>query len=50
MAGTSKNVTVRTKKNMHNWFGLVEQMSDDSMAKKIYNGKASGNRGRGKPR
>ena len=35
---------------MLSWFGHVERMSDERMAKKIYDGKVSGKRGRGKPR
>ena len=34
MAGTSEDVTVRTKKNVLSWFGHVERMSDERMAKK----------------
>ena len=50
MAGTSEDVTVRMKKNVLSWFGHVEQMSDERMAKKIYDGKVSGKRGRVRPR
>ena len=39
MAGTSEDVTVRMKKNVLSWFGHVERMSDERMAKKIYDGK-----------
>ena len=46
MAGTSEDVTVRMK-NVLSWFGHVERMSDERMAKKIYDGKVSGKRGRG---
>ena len=38
------------KKNVLSWFGHVERMSDERMAKKIYDGKVSGKRGRGRPR
>ena len=31
---------------MLSWFGHVEQMSNEIMSKKIYNGKVSGKRGR----
>ena len=48
MAGTSEDVTVRMKKNVLSWH--VERMSDERMAKKIYDGKVSGERGRGRPR
>ena len=34
---------------MLSWFGHVERMSDERMAKKIYDGKVSGKRGRGRP-
>ena len=50
MAGTSEDVTVRMKKNVLSLFGHVERMSDERMAKKIYAGKLSGKRGRGRPR
>ena len=50
MAGTCEDVTVRMKKNILSWFGHVERMSDERIAKKIYNGKVSGKRGRGRPR
>ena len=39
---------MRMKKNVLSWFGHVERMSDERMAKKIYDGKASGKRGRGR--
>ena len=45
MAGTSEDVTVRMKKNVLRWFGYVERMSDERVAKKIYDGKESGKRG-----
>ena len=48
MAGTSEDVTVRMKKNVLSWFGHVERMSDERMAKKIYDGKVT--RGRRRPR
>ena len=38
------------KKNMLSRFGHVERMSDESMAKKIYDGKVSGKRDRRRPR
>ena len=38
------------KKNVLSWFGHVEEMSDERMAKKIYDGKVSGKRGRVRPR
>ena len=47
MAGTSEDVTVRMKKNVLSWFGHVERMSDERTAKKIYDEKVSGKRGRG---
>ena len=50
MAGTSEDVTVRMKKNVLSWFGHVERMSDERMAKKIYDGKVCGKRGRRRPR
>ena len=50
VAGTGKDVTVRMKKNVFRWFGLVERMSDKRMPKKIYDGKVNGKRGRGRPR
>ena len=49
MADTSEDVTVRMKKNVLSWFGHVERMSDERMAKKIHDGKMSGKRDRGKP-
>ena len=50
MAGTSEDVTVRIKQNVLSWFGHVERMSDERMAKKIYDGTESGKRGSGRPR
>ena len=50
MAGTSEDVTVRMKKNVLSWFGHVERMRDGRIAKKIYDGKVSGKRDRGRPR
>ena len=38
------------KKNVFNWFGQVERICDESMAKKIYDGRKSGKRGRVRPR
>ena len=38
------------KKNMLSWFGHVERIKDERMAKKIYDRKVSGKRGRGRPR
>ena len=39
MAGISEGVTMRMKKNELSWFGHVERMSDERMAKQIYDGK-----------
>ena len=39
MARTSKDVSMRMKKNVLSWFGYVERMSDERMANKNYNGK-----------
>ena len=50
MAGTSEDVTMRMKQNELSWFGHVERLSDERMAKKIYDGKVSGKRDRGRPR
>ena len=50
MAGTSEDVTVRMKKNALSWFGHVERMSDERMAKNVYDGRVTGKRGRGTPR
>ena len=50
MTGTSENVTVRMKKNVLSWFGHMERMSDERMAKNIYDGKVSGKRDRREPR
>ena len=50
MAGTSEDVMVRMKKNVFSWFGHVERICDERMAKKIYDGKVSGKRDRGRPR
>ena len=36
MAGTCEDVTVRMKKNMLSWFGHIERMSDEKMAKKRF--------------
>ena len=47
MAGTSEDITVRIKKNVLSWFRHIERMSDEGMAKKIYDGKVSGTKGRG---
>ena len=41
--------SVRKKKNVLRCFGHVERMSDERMAKKIYDGKMSGKRGMGRP-
>ena len=38
------------KKNVLTWFGHVERMSDERMAKEIYDGKVSGKRGRRRSR
>ena len=40
---------MRMKKNVLSWFGHVEQISDERMVKKIYDGKVSGKIGRGRP-
>ena len=34
-----EDVTVRMNKNVLSWFGHVERMSDERIAKKIYDGK-----------
>ena len=47
MVGTSEDVTVRVKKNVLSWFGHVERLSDERMAKKIYDGIVSDKRARG---
>ena len=39
---------MRMKKNVLSWFGHVERMSDERIAKKIYDGKMCGKRGRGR--
>ena len=39
MAGTGEDVTVRMKKNVLSWFGHVERMGDERIAKMIYDGK-----------
>ena len=49
MVDTSEDVTVRMKKNLVRWFGHIERMTDERMAKKIYDGKVSGTRGRVRP-
>ena len=49
MSGTSEDVTVKIKKNLLSWFGHIERICDVKMAKKIYDGKVSDKRGRGKP-
>ena len=49
MAGTSKNVIVKMKKDVLSWFAHVEGMSDERMGKTIYDGKVSGKRHRRKP-
>ena len=46
----SEDVTVRMRMNVLSWFRHVERMSDERMAKKIYDGKVSVKRGRGRPR
>ena len=46
MADTSEDVTVRMKINVLSWFGHVKRRSDERLAKKIYDGKVSGKRGR----
>ena len=50
MTGISEDVTVKMKKNLLSWFWHVERMSDERMTKKIYDGKVSGKRGRGRLR
>ena len=50
MAGTSEDVTVRMKKNILSWLGHVDRMCEERMAKKNYDGKVSGKRGRERPR
>ena len=35
---------------MIRWFGHVERISDERLAKKFFEGKVSGRRGRGRPR
>ena len=50
MVRTSEDVTEKMKKNVLSWFGHVERMSDEKMAKKIYDGKMTGKRDRGRPR
>ena len=40
-------ITVRMKKNVPSRFGHFERISDERVAKKIYDGKVSGKRGRG---
>ena len=49
MAGTSEDI-MRMKKNVLCWFRHVERTSDERMAKKIYCGKVSGKRDRGRYR
>ena len=41
---------VKMKKKVLSLFGHVERMSDQRMAKKIYDGKVSGKRDIGRPR
>ena len=50
MAGTSEDDTVRMKKNVLSWFGHVERMSDERLAKKIYDVKISCEKGSERPR
>ena len=50
MPCTSKDVTVRMKKNVLRWFGHAERIIDAKMAKKVYDRKVSGKRGRARPR
>ena len=50
MADNSEDVTVRMEKIVLSCFGHVERMSDKRIAKKTYDGKMSGKRGRGRPR
>ena len=47
MAGTSEEVTMRMKKYVLSWFGHIERMSDERLAKQIYDGKVRGKRGKG---
>ena len=47
--GTTKNVTVRIKKNVLWLFGHAKRISDEGIANKIYEGKVSGKRGRVRP-
>ena len=39
MAGNSEDVTVRMKKYVFCWFGHVERISDERVAKKLMKGK-----------
>ena len=39
MVVTSEDVTMRIKKNVLSWFGQIEQMSEENMAKQICDGK-----------
>ena len=50
MASTSEDVTVRMKKTVLSRFRNVQRMSDERMAKNIYDGKMSGKRGGRRPR
>ena len=50
LTGTSEDVTVRMKKNVLYCFGHMGRMSDEGMAKKIYDGKVSGKRDKGRSR
>ena len=46
MAVTSEDIMVGMKMNVLKWFGNVQQMSDERMAKKTYEGKVGGKRDR----
>ena len=50
MLGICEDVTVRVKKNVLSWFGHVELMSEEKIAKNIIYTKVSGKRDRGRPR
>ena len=50
MPCTSKDITVRMKRNVLSWFGHAERIIDAKMAKKVYDRKVSGKSGRARPR
>jgi Reverse transcriptase (RNA-dependent DNA polymerase)/Endonuclease-reverse transcriptase len=48
--GVKEMLTVKGESNMLRWFGHVERMGDERIAKMVYKGKIEGRRTKGRPR